>query len=97
MLAYNLSTSELQLLSDFIARNKEHLTDQLLGIILSLDAPVHVSAGLVISAECPGTRETASTSTLIEQVAESFQELFTAVFPTKEMGGLRPNRSRRVH
>lgn len=34
------STSELQLLSDFVARNKEHLTDQLLGIILSLDAPV---------------------------------------------------------
>lgn len=71
MLAYKfevLANAELQLLSDFVAQNKEHLTDQLLGIILSLDAPVHVSAGLVISAECPGTRET-STSTLIEQVA----------------------------
>lgn len=71
MLAYKfevLANAELQLLSDFVAQNKEHLTDLLLGIILSLDAPVHVSAGLVISADCPGPRET-STSTLIEQVA----------------------------
>lgn len=57
-----LANAELQLLSEFVAQNKEHRTDQLLGIILSLDAPVHVSAGLVISAECPGTRETASTA-----------------------------------
>lgn len=61
MLAYKfevLANAELQLLSDFVAQNKDHLTDQLLGIILSLGAPVHLSAGLVISVECPGTRET---------------------------------------
>lgn len=81
-----LANAELQLLSEFVAQNKEHRTDQLLGIILSLDAPVHVSAGLVISAECPGTRETASTSTLIEQVAGEL--------PWEDLD---PNRSRRVH
>lgn len=89
------STSELQLLSDFVARNKEHLTDQLLGIILSLDAPVHVSAGLVISAECPGTRETEHTDRAGGRRASRNCSLLSSL--QKRWEDLDPNGSHRVH
>lgn len=86
MLAYKFelfANADLQLLSNFIAQNKRHLTGRLLRSNTGLDAPVHLSAGPVISADCPGTRD--SFHKHIDTVGgrRASMELVTVVFPTK--------------